>query len=80
MHLELSMFLSCVVSLILPFDSISSNFSVSPAVHIERSAITSRRGHSNFLPSLHTLSLYFSWYLNDGVGTGKNTNRPFKIG
>lgn len=80
MYLELSVFLSCVVSRILPIDSILSNFSVIPAGHIEISAITSRRGHSNFLPSLHTLPLYFSWYLNDGVGTERNTNRPFKIG
>lgn len=57
MYLELSVFFSRVVSLLLPIDSISSNFSVIPAGHIQRSAITSRRGHTNFLPSLLTLFL-----------------------
>lgn len=80
MYLELSLFLSCVGSLILPIVSRSSNFFLIPAGHIVRSAITSRRGRSDFLPFLHTLSRYFSWYQNDGLGTDRNTSGPFKIG
>lgn len=80
MYLALSMFLSCVVSLILPIDSISRNFSVIPAGRNYKITITSRRGQTNILLSRRSSSLYFSWYRNDGVGTERNTNRPLKIG
>lgn len=57
MYLDLSVFLSCVISVIQPNWSILSSLSVILASDIHRSVKPSRDEHSKFLPSRNSLSL-----------------------
>lgn len=77
--MDLSVFFSCVVSVILPIWLLLGNFSEILAGGIQMSILPSRDEPGNFLPSL-TLFFNFSWSPNDGVGTGRNTNGPSKTG
>lgn len=85
MHPEPSLLFSCVLSPKLPIGSISRNFSVIPSASYGKKRDNKPTQTDRFFFHLFTRYLcffgfFFSWYLNDGVGTERNTNRLFKNG